>query len=239
MANPYFQFKQFTVYHDRCSMKVTTDACLFGAWVAHELHAASSPKYEILDIGSGSGLLSLMLAQSINGHIEGIELQDSDYLQSLENVAQSPYAERIQIFKGDTLTFPYAKKYDVVISNPPFYEKDLRSDSSGKNIAHHDDGLKLDALVKLIQKVLQPSGTFYLLFPAKRIQEIKREIAISHLCINKMVSVRQTEKHTHFRFLLKGSFYETPLQQEEIVIKTDNNYTDAFVRLLQPYYLYL
>lgn len=236
MPNPYFQFKQFTIYHDQCSMKVTTDSCLFGAWAAKDINTTGT-KYNMLDIGSGSGLLSLMLAQQSCGSVDGIEIQESDYDQSIKNITASPFHNRMQIFNADALLFNYTKKYDIVISNPPFYESDLKSSAKGKNIAHHDEGLKIDALMPLIENVLLPEGSFYLLLPAKRQQQIEDVIAGSRLFINQVVLVRQTEKHKPFRIMLKGSFNKTSVTSGEIVIKENNSYTDTFIRLLQPYYL--
>jgi len=236
LPNPYFQFKQFTIHHDRCSMKVTTDSCLFGAWAANDIKTTGVP-LNILDIGSGSGLLSLMLAQQTSGSIDGIELQQNDHQQSIQNISASPFFNRVQVFNADAQSFGYTKKYDIVISNPPFYESDLKSSIKGKNIAHHDDGLKLDGLIPLIEKLLQPSGNFYILLPAKRQQELQHIITGGHLFINQAVFVRQTHNHAPFRIMLKGSFNKTGMTSSEIVIKKNNVYTNEFARLLQPYYL--
>jgi tRNA1Val (adenine37-N6)-methyltransferase len=217
-------------------MKVTTDSCLFGAWAAKDMKTTGTPLH-ILDIGSGSGLLSLMLAQQIPGSIDGIELQESDYHQSVKNISASPFYNRMQVFNADARSFSYPKKYDSIISNPPFYESDLKSSVKGKNIAHHDDGLKLNELIPLIEKLLQPKGAFYLLLPAKRQEDIQEIITASRLFINEVVFVRQTENHAPFRIILKGSFSNTGIATSEIVIKKKNFYTDAFIQLLQPYYL--
>ncbi|MGC4235598.1 MAG: methyltransferase [Niabella sp.] len=217
-------------------MKVTTDSCLFGAWIANDINTTGTP-LSILDIGSGSGLLSLMLAQQTPGKIDAIELQESDYHQSIQNISASPFYNRIQVFNTDARSFSYTKKYDSIISNPPFYESDLKSSVKGKNIAHHDDGLKLNELIPLIEKLLQPEGAFYLLLPAKRQEEIQVLITASCLSVNKVVFVRQTDNHTPFRIMLKGSFSKAGIANSEIVIKKGDFYTDGFMRLLQPYYL--
>src|SRR5262249_33933395 len=134
MPNSYFQFKEFTVYQERCVMKVTTDACVFGAWVAQDVTDVQN----VLDIGTGTGLLPLMLAQrhpSIT--IDAIEIDKESFEQAKENVAISPFAEHIQVINDDAKAFSSWKKYDLVISNPPFYEKELASSDHKKNIAHH------------------------------------------------------------------------------------------------------
>src|SRR6185369_1848613 len=121
MSNSYFQFKQFTIHQDRCAMKVTTDACLFGAWVAEKVKSQKSKIKNLLDIGTGTGLLSLMYSQkNSNCTIDAIEINEEAYEQAKENVAASPFAEQVHVMKGDVRTFLLDKKYDLIISNPPF-----------------------------------------------------------------------------------------------------------------------
>ena len=123
MPNNYFQFKQFTIYQHQCAMKVTTDGCLFGAWVAEQV-AANKQTYPgnntLLDIGTGTGLLSLMLAQKTDCMIDAIEMEENAFQQALSNAAQSPWNSRIKITQADARTFSAEKKYDCIISNPPF-----------------------------------------------------------------------------------------------------------------------
>lgn len=238
MGASYFQFKQFTIRQEHCSMKVTTDACLFGAWVANKIENDKSTK-NILDIGSGSGLLSLMLAQRTVATIDGIELQQADYLQSLQNVSLSPWKERVNIIHADATNYAFTKKYNVIISNPPFYENDLRSDKSSKNIAHHDEGLTLKDLINIITKQLSENGEFYLLLPAKREDEILKAISNSSLYLNQMTYVNQTEKHPAFRIMIKAGWFAKPEQPEKIIIKENDNYSALFMQLLRDYYLYI
>ncbi|MCH5718726.1 tRNA1(Val) (adenine(37)-N6)-methyltransferase [Niabella hibiscisoli] len=219
-------------------MKVTTDSCLFGAWVADHLTNLDDGK-SVLDIGSGSGLLSLMIAQQTRASVESIEIQKTDYLQSLNNIANSPFASQVTIYHADALRFPYDKKYDVIISNPPFYENDLKGLVEGKNIAHHDEGLKLPELLQLIARQLTPGGNFYLLLPYKRLTELLQLITTSSLFINEMVTVHQTENHDAFRVLISGSFNATTTAENKIKIKEAGTYSQAFTRLLRDYYLYL
>src|SRR5271154_3865208 len=123
MPNSYFRFKQFIVRQDRSAMKVCTDSCILGAWSATRLHDAK----KILDIGSGTGLLPLMLAQYSHSEIDGIELDHESYKQAEENINESPWSDRLQIMEGDARYYPYKEKYDFIISNPPFFESDLQS----------------------------------------------------------------------------------------------------------------
>ena len=218
-------------------MKVTTDSCLFGAWVAD--HTRDLDIENVLDIGSGSGLLSLMIAQQTQALIEGIEIQEDDYGQSIYNITNSPFASRVTIHQADALKFHYHKKYDVIVSNPPFYENDLRGNAAGKNIAHHDAGLKLPELLYLIARQLNADGTFFLLLPQKRLADLKLLMGNNRLFINEIVSVHQTQNHDAFRVMLRGSFLESKPEAYSIVIKEGADYSAAFTRLLKDYYLYL
>lgn len=238
LPNPYFQFKQFTVFHDRCSMKVTTDSCLFGAWVAHAVNGLAAGK-NILDIGSGSGLLSLMIAQQTKAGIDGIEIQANDYNQSLENIAEAPFGKRIAIYHSDALQFSYDKTYDAIVSNPPFYESDLKGASGGKNIAHHDEGLKLNDLFLLIKKTLAPDGHFYLLLPAKRSGDFKRLCAENGFYINELAWIHPSEAHQPFRIMISASFRTLPPKEHHLYIKQKNEYSPSFRKLLAGYYRHL
>ena len=188
MSNSYFQFKQFIIQQDRSAMKVTTDACLFGAWAAQEVKSKNEKVKNILDIGAGTGLLSLMFAQkNSSAIIDTIEIDNDAYEQAKENVAASPFSDRINIINGDVKTFSFSKKYDVIISNPPFYENEIKSLNEKKNIAHHHSGLLLEELINIIKLNLAPSGDFYLLLPFKRNKEFKEILLKQDLHIKKLI----------------------------------------------------
>lgn len=219
-------------------MKVTTDSCLFGAWAASRISNLDATQ-NVLDIGSGSGLLCLMMAQQTRAFIDGVELQFPDYRQSMENLAASPFAANVRLYQGDARQFNYQKQYDAIVSNPPFYENDLKGSAAGKNIAHHDEGLKLPELLRLIATHLSSNGNFYLLLPSKRWEPLQQLAAAAGLHINEVVRVRSTEKHEAFRILVGGSFLQTGVLNSDMVIKEKDHYSTAFTHLLQPYYLNL
>jgi tRNA1Val (adenine37-N6)-methyltransferase len=225
-------------------MKVTTDACLFGAWIANEVKSEKEKVKRVLDIGTGTGLLSLMLAQeNACWSIDAIEIDNDAYEQARENVADSPFADQIDVKHDDVKKIRFSKKYDIIISNPPFYEKEIRSGSDNKNLAHHHTGLLLDELLSLIKMNLASSGIFYLLLSYKRNEEIKRALFAKDLSILKLVFVKQSIQHDYFRILLTGKLkgendVETVI--DEISIWNDKQqYTDEFTALLKDYYLYL
>jgi len=253
MPNPYFQFKQFTIQQDRCAMKVTTDACLFGAWVAskvgrHKLADCDKRVMNILDIGTGSGLLALMLAQQGEYAIDAIEIDKDAFEQASENMAASPWPGRVKVFHADVKEFAAATKYDVIICNPPFYENELKGVHTKKNIAHHDDGLLIPELLNTIKRNLEPDGSFYLLLPFKRNEEIKKLLTENNYSIREMTFIRQSTRHDYFRILLAGKLKTDDLTEimiDEISIKNDpssglkEQYTPAFINLLKEYYLHL
>ena len=225
-------------------MKVTTDACLFGAWVAEEVRSQESEVRSLLDIGSGTGLLALMVAQIVNeAKMDAIEIDEEAAEQAKENAESSPWKDRIQIINADVVTFPLNKKYEVIISNPPFYENELRSGSERKNTAHHSKNLTLEELLTALKKNLAAGGNFFLLLPYKRNEEIRSLFNDHHLHISKIVCVRQSVHHDYFRIMLKGKLnyqYEAETETDEMSIWDDQKrYSREFVDLLKDYYLYL
>lgn len=243
MANTYFQFKQFTVHHGHCAMKVTTDACLFGAWVAETIgnRQVATNNWQMLDIGAGTGLLSLLIAQKIRGTIDAIEIDPLAAQQAGENVAASPWKENISIHNRDVLQWQSAKKYDCIVSNPPFYENELKSVKAAKNTAHHDTGLKLNDLLSFIAKHLSHDGRFFLLLPVKRSNELVELLQKNKLSVHQKCWVQQSPAHQPFRLMLEGGMKETGnINEERIAIRDEkNHYTPEFTALLKSYYLYL
>lgn len=231
-------------------MKVTTDGCLFGAWAAERVRGQEpgvrSQTFEtgsVLDIGTGSGLLSLMIAQKNEFAIDAIEIDQDAFEQASENIIASPWANRIKIFHADAREFEFSNKYDVIISNPPFYEKELKGENSKKNIAHHNEGMLLPELLAIIKKNLKPDGSFYLLLPYKRNEEIRKLFTENNLPVEQLIFVRQTVNHDYFRIMLFGKLKtdkQTETKIDEISIKDDHDqYTPAFAALLEDYYLHL
>lgn len=240
MANPYFQFKQFTIYHDRCAMKVTTDSCFFGAWAASEIEKEDLKVKTVLDIGTGTGLLSLMIAQKNEVEIDTVEIDIEASQQAKENVDASPWKNSIRIFNEDILSFQPQKKYDCIISNPPFYENELASEVQKRNIAHHSEQLTIAEVLKIIKVNLKEDGIFFLMYPFKRSTVIERLLNENELCVVQTISLTQTVKHSPFRVILKGSNKrETPINSYMSILDENQQYTKQFVDLLKDYYLYL
>jgi len=242
MANSYFKFKQFTIQQDHSAMKVTTDSCLFGAWVAQEVSSKREQVKNMLDIGIGTGLLTLMIAQK-NPHliIDGIEIDNNAYIETKENISEAGFKSEIRISNGDIYQDISGNKYDAIVCNPPFYQNELKSANSLKNLAHHDNGLLLEDLLPIIKARLTSNGRFYLLLPFKRKNEIESLFRKNLLYSTKKISVRQSVKHDHFRLLIEGKMHEDlPVKEHEISICNESaDYTPEFIDLLRDYYLYL
>lgn len=238
MANDFFRFKQFTIRQDKCAMKVTTDACLFGAWVAATIK--SNLDLKCLDIGTGTGLLSLMLAQAHNLQIDAIELDRDAAAQASENIAASPWAENISVMHGDILAYN-GGPYDLIITNPPFYESDLAGPNAKRNMAHHAGGLQLQDLLGKTSSLLSTEGDLFLLLPFKRQQEVGQLLHQAGLVILQEISVYPTPTHKPIRLLLHVSRKRGAARQHSAIFIKDENghYTSNFTALLKPYYLYL
>lgn len=242
MANPYFQFKQFIIYHDRSAMKVTTDACLFGAWCATEIQttAHAARKIKILDIGTGTGLLSLMIAQKNACCIDAVEIDKQAAEQATENIDRSLWKQKIIVHTTDVLKFSGLVTYDIIVSNPPFYEHELLPTDDKKNLAHHNAGLKFTGLAGLIKNHLTATGSFYLLLPYKRKKETEIILQKEGLHLHKKIIVSPSAMHAPSRVMFKGSFEPAISDEKQLVIKNESGqYSNEFISLLKDYYLYL
>lgn len=239
MSNSYFQFKQFTIHQDKCAMKVCTDACLFGAWIGDKVRSTKYEVRNVLDIGTGTGLLSLMLVQQSSAQIDAIEMDEAAAEQAGDNFEASPWKERLQVIKGDARMVHLGKKYELIISNPPFFENDLKSEDAKRNLALHSEQLSLQELLFIIKSHLAVHGKFAMLLPYHRknvfIQLAKNE----GFFLEESISVKQTPKHTYFRTMLLFSAVEVALVEKEIIIREGDSYTNEFIDLLKDYYLKL
>jgi len=240
MPNSYFQFKQFTIHQNQCAMKVCTDACLFGAWVGRKVGSVQMTvdrrTEHALDIGTGTGLLSLMLAQQFDGTIDAIDIQSDAAQQASANAGNAVWSERIHVHHTD-LTNWQASSYDFILSNPPFYEKDLKSPDSERNLALHDTGLTLTSLFENVARLLKPDGKFALLLPAHRQTEAIDLAMHWGWTASEIVQVCQTEKHTPFRVMFWFEKSITVGEEKVIRVKENGVYSEAFVDLLRDYYL--
>ena len=225
-------------------MKVSTDGCIFGALISKvftdNVLKNKDSFSNLLDIGTGTGLLSLMLAQKNMALIDAVEIDISAFRQASDNFLSSPFAERISILNKDILKYNPGKKYDGIICNPPFFEGDLKSADVSKNAAKHDTTLTLKQLLKAVKNLLKSDGLFAVLLPFHRIKEFEVEAFALNIFLQEKILVRHTLKHPYFRGVLIFSLMETAIVTRELTIKnSDNQYTPEFIDLLKDYYLYL
>jgi tRNA1Val (adenine37-N6)-methyltransferase len=240
MPNPFFQFKQFVVQQDQCAMKVSTDSCLFGAWLSKKIIPSLPDISQVLDIGSGTGLLMLMMAQEHAFHIDGIELDEAAYRQALSNIESTPWKDRLQLFHGNVNMFEFSRSYDLVISNPPFYEHDLLPNSKEKASAMHATTLTFEDLLKAVDENLSPGGFCAFLIPYRRLDHFAHLAISKGFYLHNVVHVRHQTDHDMIRSMILFGRNQAETKTEILTIKeADGSYTSSFVHLLQAYYLYL
>ena len=236
MANNYFKFKQFTIFQDKTAMKVGTDGVLLGCWAN-----ANNNKQNILDIGTGTGLIALISAQRFpNSQITAIDINKNAFNQAVENITNSEFKNRITVLNQSLQEFAktHTKKFDLIISNPPFFQKSLKSNNNDKNIARHDIELSYSDLIKCAAKILSPAGTICLIFPSEHEQNITEIILNNNLFINQTVYVKTTPQKSPKRILLKISNNKTKTISSNLTIeKSRHNYTDEFFALVKDFYL--
>ena len=222
-------------------MKVCTDACLFGAWMNEVIARNGLAFSNALDIGTGTGLLSLMLAQENNVEIDALEINENAAKQAIQNIAASPWKNKVIIHNQSLQEFTTQKKYDFIFSNPPFFEKDLTSSDKNKNAAKHDSTLTLDVLIDFIKNNLAENGYAAILLPFHRKAYTESLLEKHDLFIIEKMQVRQSVRHGFFRTMI--FFTNTKEQHSEIkemsIHDESRNYTEAFGKLLSRYYLAL
>ena len=240
MANTFFKFKEFTVHQEHCAMKVCTDACIQGAFTAQYLVDQNTTAPAILDIGAGTGLLSLMLAQRIPANITAVELDPGAAQQALDNFAASPWADRLSLTQTDIRKMDNGLLYDFIITNPPFYESALKSGHAQKDQAMHATNLSYQELISAIDRHLSPSGEVCILLPYTVFETFRELAIVAGFQLREVLYIRQSVNHGYFRTV--GIFGRSAgdITVKELAIHDANRlYTPSFVSLLTPYYLHL
>ena len=175
MGAPYFRFKQFTVWHDRCAMKVGTDGVLLGAWC--ELPQSDSNCMRVLDIGTGSGLIALMLAQRLEQDkreftICGIDIESNAVEQSRINFEQSPWSSHLRAIECSVQELDDENGFDLIVSNPPYFQNSLKNPDKGRATARHTDSLTYAELLAHAKRLLKNEGTLSLILPGEAESDI-------------------------------------------------------------------
>jgi tRNA1Val (adenine37-N6)-methyltransferase len=234
-----FRFKQFTVEQDRCAMKVGTDGVLLGAW------ANVAQAETILDIGTGTGVIAIMAAQrtvATQAQVDGVEIDESAYLQAKENMAKSPFATRLTAIHQSIQDFEPAsgRKYDVIISNPPFFTGGTFSGNQEKNNVRHTVKLPHGDLLHATQRLLNKNGRFCLILPwleGLRFIEIARNY---HFYCTVMREVRPKPGKNIERLLLQFEWQDKKMVKDELILMLENgqrnDYTPEYIQLTNEFY---
>lgn len=231
-----FTFKQFHVNQDRCAMKIGTDGVLLGAWTP----LINNP-YNILDIGAGTGILSLMLAQRSNAkQIDAIEIDEDAYEQCVENFEASPWSDKLFCFHAglDEFVDEPEDEYDLIISNPPFYTDDYKSDNTSRDLARFEDALPFEELIEAAALLLSDNGIFSVIIPYKeeeRFVSMCKELDLFPL---KITRVKGTPTSEIKRSLLAFCRIEqSPLIDELVIEISRHKYTPEYIELTKEFYL--
>ena len=236
MPNPYFSFKQFTVYHDQCAMKVGIDGVLLGVWT--EIGTAK----RILDVGTGTGLIALMLAQRSCSDIIAIDIDAPAVLQARENVRNSPWSERVEVCESSLQDFTSSSRpFDLIVSNPPYFVNSMKSPSESRATARHADTLTHEELIENAINLLNPQGRLCIILPVNEgLQCVKFALSCG-LCCSKQVMVYPKPDVAAKRLLLEFSMQKTDTVISELTIETGerHHYSPEFSELAKDFYLKL
>ena len=232
MSNPYFQFKKFTIHHDRCAMKVGTDGVLLGAWA--DVSAAEN----ILDVGTGTGLIALMLAQRCPAAITAVDIDADAVSQATDNVHHSPWKEQVSVLLQDICTFQPKCLFDAIVSNPPYFINSLKCPDNQRNTARHTDTLDAAGLFQSVTSLLQPQGHFSLVIPAAQVTELKRMGEEYGLYLTRHTAVITRPGLPPKRALLEFRKAQKACLYNELVIELDRHvYSEDYIALTRDFYL--
>ena len=232
-----FQFKKFTVQQDKCAMKVGTDSVLLGAWCP-----INNNPYSVLDIGAGTGILSLMLAQRSNvSQIDAIEIDEDTYEQCVENFESSPWGDRLFCFHAglDEFIDEPEDQYDIIISNPPFYSEDYKTGSEKRDLARFQEAMPFEDLIEAADLLLSENGIFSVIIPfaeEKKFINLCYEVELYPIKITRVKGTPTTEIK---RSLLAFKRYElSVLTADELIIETARHqYTEDYIALTKDFFL--
>jgi len=239
VANSWFKFKQFTIHQNDTAMKVGTDGVLLGAWTK-----IKTDTQNILDIGTGTGLIALMLAQKTlsSSQIDAVELDQLAYQQAKENFKLSNWSQKLQAINQSIQEFTIntSKKYDLIISNPPFFRNSFASKNTQRQIARHTDSLSYDDLLYSVKRILLDDGIFSVIIPFDSKNIFVEGALKNHLFLNRETFVFPNIYSTKAkRVLLSFSKKDTPKISDSLIIELNQRhlYSEQYKELTKDFYL--
>lgn len=233
MGNPFFKFKKFTVCHDCCAMKVGTDGVLLGAWtdVSHS--------GRILDIGTGTGLIALMLAQRCPAAtITAIDIDRDAILQAMGNVKSSPWNQQITPIQVDVCSYTSDALFDTIVSNPPYFIDSLKCPDGQRNLARHTDTLDATRLLAKVKELLTLEGRFSIVLPADQSETFVQIAEREGLYLSRHTAVVTRPGLSPKRSLMEFCKIKGGFQSDELVIELERHvYSQEYIALTKDFYL--
>lgn len=229
-----FKFKQFEIDQRGCAMKINTDGVLLGAIVGH------AQPLHILDIGTGTGVIALMLAQRFeSAQIDAVEIDPAAATAAAANFANSPFAGRVAAHGNAYQSFHTLQRYDMIVSNPPYFVNDLKNPEKRKELARHADEDFFDALLRKSAALLTPGGKLWLILPVKQAEKIVVNAVLYKLFPSKIVSVYSDQHKEAFRQILCLDFNNAaqPVQEHVYIYEALGKYTPQYQYLLKDFFL--
>ena len=236
MSEKPFKFKQFTIDQDQCAMKVGTDGVLLGAWATLEDHP-----FSILDIGAGTGLVALMLAQRSSAQlIDAIEIDHNAYEQCVDNFENSPWSDRLFCYHASLQEFAdeIEDKYDLIVSNPPFYTNAFKTNDSQRDLARFEDALPFEDLIKSVTKLLAANGKFVVIVPFNHEDKLISLAKERSLHPSKLLHIKGTPESEIKRSIIEFSFHDVRISTSTLIIENSrHHYTQEYIHLTNAFYL--
>ena len=229
-----FKFKQFQVNQNGCAMKINTDGVLLGAI------AVQQQAVHILDIGTGTGVIAMMMAQRFSeAKVDAVEIDPGAAAAAEQNFLHSPYAARMKAYAVAFEKFTTMVKYDLIISNPPYFVNDLKNPEKRKEIARHADEDFFDMLLRNAASMLNIYGSLWLILPVKQAEEVAVHAVLYKLYPGRIIHIYSDQSKPEFRRILCLHFRDTkPLQEEHVYIyESQGKYTDQYKQLLKDFFL--
>jgi tRNA1Val (adenine37-N6)-methyltransferase len=232
MANLYFRFKQFTVWQDRCAMKVGTDGVLLGAW------ADPAAARRILDIGCGSGLIALMLAQRSKARIDAVDIDHAACRQAEHNRQCSPWADRIAIHHAPIQTYASECRYDLAVANPPYFTHAGQTARRSRAIARHDGTLKQAELLEAARRLLSDQGRLAVIYPLPQARSFERRASGEGWFCRHKLHIKPLPDKPVKRVLLEFVRQPASCREDTMALERARHvYTEEFIALIRDFYL--